>query len=138
MYTTRYNLELGISDTAMVIFASFVLEAFIFAFNMLPLMVLMAKVTPPKVEATIFAFLTSTRNMHGVLGSLVSAGIIQALGINRENLGNIWEFVLIQFFVAFVPIALVLCLIPTKAQVRHVQTHLEDHYTVAKEDKKAV
>ena len=86
VYLTRSNLSIGIPDWIMASFSGVVIESLIFAFNMLPLMVLMAKVTPPKVEATIFAFLTSTRNMHGVLGSLLGAVVAAYFGINRETL----------------------------------------------------
>lgn len=105
---------IGVPDVVMVVMSGFVMEALIFAFNMLPLMVLMAKVTPPKVEATIFAFLTSTRNMHGVLGSLVSAAIISSLGIDNEHMDRLYLFVIVQICTVWIPAVLVLLLIPTK------------------------
>lgn len=119
-YTTRLNTYLGIPDIWMLVFSGFFMEALIFAFSMLPLMVLMAKVTPPKVEATIFAFLTSTKNMHGVLGSLVSAAIISSLGINNEHMDRLYLFVLVQISVVWIPLILVLVFIPTKAEVKYI------------------
>ena len=44
--------------------------------NLLPTLAIFAKITPPKIEATVFAFLTGTTNMaSSVLSPLVGVYI---------------------------------------------------------------
>jgi hypothetical protein len=42
---------------------------------MLPLMVVFAKITPKRIEATAFAFLTGTYNLRGSLNGVVGSFI---------------------------------------------------------------
>lgn len=70
----RWNLYLGISDLIFIIFTDVVFGCLITALLLLPTMALFAKITPPGVEATIFAFLTGTGNFaEGVISPMVGA-----------------------------------------------------------------
>jgi len=56
IFVLRLNLKIGIPDIWFVAFSSTVTSSFIYAFIVLPPYVLIAKITPSHVEATVFAF----------------------------------------------------------------------------------
>ena len=60
MFARRWNLEIGIPDLAFLFFTDVVFSVLLLLFYGLPILALFAKVTPKKVEGTIFAFLTGT------------------------------------------------------------------------------
>jgi Na+/melibiose symporter-like transporter len=67
-FAMRWNLEVGISDYAFILFTDVVFGAITTAFGTLPLMALFAKITPKGIEGTIFAFLTGGSNLdQGIL-----------------------------------------------------------------------
>jgi hypothetical protein len=55
----RKNLEWGIPDTALLFVDDTIYDVIHQAFVFLPMTVLYAKITPPHIEATCFAFLAS-------------------------------------------------------------------------------
>ena len=61
-FAKRWNLEVDISDMAFMFFTDIVFNTLSAILYSLPLMSLFAKVTPPRIEGTIFAFLTGTMN----------------------------------------------------------------------------
>ena len=61
-FAKRWNLEVDISDMAFLLFTDIVFNTLSTILYSLPLLSLFAKVTPPRVEGTIFAFLTGTMN----------------------------------------------------------------------------
>ena len=67
---------MGISDYVFIIFSDVVFGALSTAFYTLPIMALFAKITPKRVEGTVFAFLTGTSNFDGsVMQPLMGAWI---------------------------------------------------------------
>jgi hypothetical protein len=60
LFACRYNVEWGIPDLAFLFFSDIVLSTFSYTLRTLPIMALFGKITPPRIEGTIFAFLTST------------------------------------------------------------------------------
>lgn len=58
----RWNLELEIDDMFFLLFTDAVTNTLSTLLFMLPVLSLFAKITPPKIEGTIFAFLTGTMN----------------------------------------------------------------------------
>lgn len=90
LWVQRINLDYGISDRIYVISTDIVIGTLSLALRMLPMMVLFAKITPPHIEGTCFAFLTGTTNfLYGVLatytGSLVNDTFI---GVTSDDLSN--------------------------------------------------
>jgi hypothetical protein len=61
--TTRFNLVLGIDDVVFIIFTSVVTEVLSLGFFILPSLILFAKITPPYIEATVFAMLSGIFNL---------------------------------------------------------------------------
>jgi Na+/melibiose symporter-like transporter len=62
-FAMRWNLNIGVSDYALLFFTDVVFSSVQIAFSTLPLMALFAKITPKRIEGTIFAFLTGTWNL---------------------------------------------------------------------------
>ena len=58
----RWNLELEIDDMFFLLFTDVVFNTLGTLLFTLPILSLFAKITPPKIEGTIFAFLTGTLN----------------------------------------------------------------------------
>ena len=110
----RWNVEyLGISDYVALIFTDVVFGAISAAFSTLPIMALFAKITPRRIEGTMFAFLTGTSNfdtgvMQPAVGSFINA---QFVGVNKDDLSGYPNLMLISFICSFIGFAL-LPLIP--------------------------
>ena len=72
----RWNLAIGVIDIIFIIFTDVVFGCLALALNVLPSLALFAKITPPGVEGTIFAFLTGTWNLaDGVVSPMIGAWI---------------------------------------------------------------
>ena len=115
MLAMRWNLEMGINDYAFIIFTDVVFGAFSTSFGTLPIMALFAKITPKRIEGTVFAFLTGTSNldqgvMQPAMGSLINS---QFVGVDKDDQSGYPTLALISFFCSFIGFAL-LPLIPKK------------------------
>ena len=62
-FAERWNLAWGINDYFFLIFTDVVFATIATAFHNLPIMGMFAKLTPKKVEGTMFAFFTGTMNL---------------------------------------------------------------------------
>jgi uncharacterized membrane protein YeaQ/YmgE (transglycosylase-associated protein family) len=75
-FAMRWNVAIGISDYFFLIFTDVVFGAISTAFGVLPIMALFAKITPRRIEGTMFAFLTGTSNFdNGVMQPMMGAWI---------------------------------------------------------------
>jgi hypothetical protein len=63
----RWNLEFEMSDYFFVWFQDVVFSSVALCFSTLPTMALFAKVTPKRIEGTMFAFLTGTSNFDSIV-----------------------------------------------------------------------
>jgi len=117
MFVTRANIDLGIPDMALIVFTDVVNDILSQCLLMLPMMVVFAKITPKRIEATAFAFLTGTSNfcssLHSVVGSLINSTFV---GVTQENLNKYWILVLISIVMSNIPV-LFLRLLPTKQEL---------------------
>ena len=62
-FAERWNKDIGIDDLLFLIFTDIVFSVIVTLLYTLPIMALFAKITPAKIEGTIFAFLTGTMNL---------------------------------------------------------------------------
>lgn len=75
-FAMRWNKDCGISDYFFLIFTDVVFGAIQMAFSTLPILALFAKITPRRIEGTMYAFLTGTSNLdQGVLQPMMGAWI---------------------------------------------------------------
>lgn len=120
LWVKRINLDYGISDSAFVIITDIVIGTLSMSFQMLPSMVLFAKITPANIEGTCFAFLTGTTNfLYGVLASYIGSLVNDAfIGVTANDLSNFISLAWISLITRFFPLAF-LWLIPLKADIEH-------------------
>lgn len=121
IFATRLNLSLGISDLAFVILSSIVTETLSTAFSQMPVLVLFAKITPPNIEATVFALFTGIFNLSAIVISPNMGIIVNKLfvGVTLDNLSEYYKLVFIQLMLSFIPIFLQF-LIPMKHEIDEI------------------
>ena len=121
IFATRLNLSLGISDLAFVILSSIVTETLSTAFSQMPVLVLFAKITPPNIEATVFALFTGLFNLSAIVISPNMGIIVNKLfvGVTLDNLSEYYKLVFIQLMLSFIPIFLQF-LIPMKHEIDEI------------------
>jgi len=132
-FAMRWNLEWGIPDNVFLFVTDPVLSVLTTMLYVLPLMALFAKVTPARIEGTIFAFLTGTWNLsNGVIrpamGSFINKEFV---GVNKHDLSQYSTLMLIALIFSIIVFPL-LFLIPTKSQLKEwrqirEKEDLEDH-----------
>ena len=90
--TKRWNIAMGISDLAFVAFTSSTFFPIVMALFILPPFVLIAKITPAHVEATIFSFSASVINIGIHFGNKYMGIAWNNLffHIGTNNLENFW------------------------------------------------
>ena len=118
-FAKRWNLDCGIPDLVFLFFTDVVFNVIIMVLIVLPIMALFAKITPKKIEGTIFAFLTGTMNLgYGVISPAMGTWInYQFVGVNKNDLSGYSTLCLIAFICSLFNFFL-LFLIPTKAQLK--------------------
>jgi hypothetical protein len=121
IFATRLNLSLGISDLTFVILSSIVTETLSTAFSQMPVLVLFAKITPPNIEATVFALFTGIFNLSAIVISPNMGIIVNKLfvGVTLDNLSEYYKLVFIQLMLSFIPIFLQF-LIPMKHEIDEI------------------
>ena len=117
MFVTRVNVDYGIPDMALIVFTDVVNDIISQCLVMLPMMIVFAKITPRRIEATAFAFLTGTYNLssslHGVVGSIVNSTFV---GVSQDDLSKYWVLVSISIVMSVIPV-MFLRLLPTRQQL---------------------
>jgi hypothetical protein len=86
-FAKRWNLQWGISDLVFLLFTDIIFSTIGFLFFTLPIMALFAKVTPPKIEGTTYAFLTGTMNFcRAVISPAIGTWINhEFVHVNKRN-----------------------------------------------------
>ncbi len=70
LYVFRMNVELGIPDIAVLILNTLISESLCACLVVLPLIVAFTKITPKRVEGTVFAFLSGTYNTAAMVSGI--------------------------------------------------------------------
>ncbi|KAJ7533494.1 hypothetical protein O6H91_13G052000 [Diphasiastrum complanatum] len=100
---TRYNHKLGIPDHAFVL-GDEVLSDTINRLQLMPILVLSARLCPQGIEGTIFAFLMSVSNFGSTCGSWTGAFLIKWLHIQKDDYRNLWLAVIISSLLRLLPV----------------------------------
>ena len=118
-FAKRWNLQWGIPDKVFLFVTDPVMSVVSTILYVLPLLSLFAKVTPPRIEGTIFAFLTGTWNLSRTVISPGMGSFInhQFVGVNKNDLSQYPTLCLIALLFSLVLFPL-LFLIPTKRQLK--------------------
>lgn len=122
IFAMRLNLTFGISDLSFVILSSLITDTLSTAFSQMPVLVLFAKITPPNIEATVFALFTGLFNLSAIVISPNVGIVLNKLfvGVTLDNLSEYYKLVFIQLMLSFVPIFLQF-LIPMKYEIEEIQ-----------------
>lgn len=107
----RVHTMLGIPD-AVFILGTDAIETIISHIVLLPFLNMAAQLTPPGIEATLFALFMSVSNFSGQIGSYSGALLTNALGIGVGNYEHLGLALLIRTGLMIVPLALVSKLVP--------------------------
>lgn len=122
LWVKRVNLDYGISDTLFSITTDVVVGTLSLAFRMMPTMILFAKITPPHLEATCFAFLNAIISfMYGVICTRTGTFINDTfIGVTSNDLSNFSMIAWVLIVTRFLPLGLV-WLIPLKKDIEKYQ-----------------
>lgn len=125
-FAMRWNLACGISDYFFLIFTDVVFGAIAMAFSTLPIMSLFAKITPKRIEGTIFAFLTGTSNLDaGVIQPLMGNFVNSFVGVNKDDLSGYPTLMLVSLCCAPIGFATIF-LIPTQEAIDQSQKERDE------------
>ncbi|KAH7307156.1 hypothetical protein KP509_22G048500 [Ceratopteris richardii] len=134
----RWNLRMGIPDHAFVV-GDETLTDIIGRLQLIPFMVLSARLCPPGVEGTVFAFLMSVSNFGATCASWNGAFLLQQLHINREDYSNLWIAIVLRSLLRLTPLIFLFLLplgtvddleVPDIVQGDIVQSVLKDEETI--------
>lgn len=81
-----------ISDFALICCGGIVLAPLVFSMSLLPALVMFQKLTPGKVEATMFAFAMSIVNSGGMLGNFTGYLVNENfVGVDKDHLSQFYK-----------------------------------------------
>ena len=117
-FACRWNTVFGINDIAFIILTDTIFGVIGLAMNVLPTLALFAKITPPRIEGTIFAFLTGTTNLaNNVISPVIGAWINERfVGVTGEDLTKYKQLCMVGLITSFLGF-LILPLIPLKSDI---------------------
>ncbi|XP_024517338.1 probable folate-biopterin transporter 6 isoform X1 [Selaginella moellendorffii] len=108
---TRYNLKLGVPDHFFVL-GDKALSSVIFKLQLMPMLVLSAKLCPPGVEGTVFAFLMSVSNLGGTTASWLGAWLLRLFHVKKDDYTNLWLAVVVRSIMRLLPLIFLTALVP--------------------------
>lgn len=137
-FSKRWNLDWGIPDMVFLIFTDTVFSTVSTILYSLPILALFAKITPKRIEGTIFAFLTGTMNFSRSIISPNMGTFInhEFVGVNKKDLSGYSTLTLISLISSILVLAL-LPLVPTRKQLREWKEARKQSIEDKKEGRKA-
>lgn len=101
----RLNRQYGIDDRVFALVDTFFIAA-VAEVLWIPMLVLCSRLCPPSVEGTTYALFLSIHNFGLWVSGVLSWGLMHKLGITRDNLSNLWIFILCCAICEMVPLLL--------------------------------
>ena len=124
-FVRGWNASLGIEDTTWLMFGSTAIESLRFGIGMLAPFVLISKITPAHVEATVFSFAASVISMTFLIGKMTAiTWNYFFFHVDAENMENLYKLNILQICLGFFSL-LYLPLIPTWEAIAKVQEKLK-------------
>ena len=126
-FAVRFNVLIGVNDIVFILLTDTMFGVISLAMNTLPTLALFAKITPTKIEGTVFAFLTGTTNLaNSVLSPMVGVWLNEKfVGVTADDLSKYKDLCLIGI-VSSVLGFLILPLIPLKSDIVYWQEKREE------------
>ena len=121
-FVMRWNTYIHVPDMAFILVTDTIFSVISMAMGTLPTLALFAKVTPAKIEGTVFAFLTGTTNLaNNVISPMIGVWINQKfVGVTADDLSKYKYLVLIGLATSALGF-LILPLIPLKSDIERYQ-----------------
>eukprot|EP00917_Polyrhabdina_sp_WS-2016_P001449 GHVP01002972.1.p1 GENE.GHVP01002972.1~~GHVP01002972.1.p1 ORF type:complete len:487 (+),score=72.24 GHVP01002972.1:763-2223(+) len=116
LLVSRQNLALGISDKVFVLSGGFLTEA-VAEIELLPLLVLVTRICPAGLEASVYSAMVSIRFLGGGISKSLSSVAISLFGITSTNFKHLAAFILFCGFFSILPLCFI-WLIPTESEIR--------------------
>lgn len=108
-------------------------DSFSQAFIQMPEMALVAKLIPPTIESTFFAFFTGVSNLtFFFLGRVLGNMFNLYYDVTKEDMSNLWKLHVIQAICALIPLCFI-WLLPETEDVKAVQKRIKDEEDAVKE-----
>jgi Na+/melibiose symporter-like transporter len=105
----RVNLDLGISDFAVLLFTNSFLSM-VGEFVLLPILSLACILCPKNMEGTVYSFFMSSLNLGGILSSVNGGIVTSMLGISSTNYENLHWLILISKISSLLPLPMLMCI----------------------------
>jgi folate/biopterin transporter len=105
----RINVEIGISDFAVLLFANSFLSM-VGELVLLPILSLACILCPKNMEGTVYSFFMSSLNLGGILSSVNGGIATSLLGISSTNYDNLHWLILISKISNLLPLPMLLCI----------------------------
>ena len=115
----RLNQSMHIPDIIYIVLTDTLFGVLSQAMSIIPTLALFAKITPTKIEGTVFAFLTGTTNLaNSVLSPMVGVWINEKfIGVTADDLSNYKYLCAVSFASSFLGF-MILPLIPLKEDIQ--------------------
>jgi hypothetical protein len=107
----RWNVKVGIPDHMFVLGDEAVSDV-VGRLQLMPVMVLSARLCPAGAEGTVFAFLMSVSNFGGTCASWAGAALLRHLRVTRLDFTRLWLAVLLRALLRLVPLLFLPLLLP--------------------------
>ena len=98
----RWNVALGIPDLAWAALGSVAIQFFTMGFNFLIPYILVSKITPAHVEATVFAFASMVINVAWPMGRLMGTVWNRLFKVDAENMENLDQLIMLTIALTLV------------------------------------
>lgn len=105
----RINIQLGISDFTVLLFANSFLSM-VGEFILLPILSLACILCPKSMEGTVYSFFMSSLNLGGILSNVNGGIATSLLGISTTNYDNLHWLILISKISSLMPLPMLLCI----------------------------
>jgi folate/biopterin transporter len=100
---TRTNAAIGIPDSWFLYCNGF-LSVLLGELNLMPILVLCARICPKNVEGTLYAFFMSTMNLGYLTAASLSSLLMSLLGITQTHFEHLWLLIVICSFTLLLPL----------------------------------
>ena len=90
---SRFNEKLGIPNKVFCFIDSFMTD-FMMELNLFPVLIIACRLSPKKIEGTMYALMMSIYNFSGIIGNQLGGGLMIYLGITEKSFDNLYLLII--------------------------------------------
>jgi folate/biopterin transporter len=125
LLVTRTNSAIGIPDNVFCYCSSFI-SVVLGELNIMPILVLCARICPKNIEGTMYAFFMSILNLGYFTSATTSSVIMTLLQITQTDFDMLWLMIVLCSIMLVLPLPLLLCLEVPEVTEADVQSQPKD------------